>query len=168
MLEKIFPDNKIDDDKAITLIKEFRQKYHQGENERNLSSDNRQKVDLLLSEKYPPDSFVWKLPVIRTSLMILTWTTFPASSIRVTKRILTHPDFQKIASVYLSIWATGEEIYSLSPNTVSEYFSSDDFITNRDYYIFDDYLKWCIAVTHDEAFILTGDFQTLVFNDFSE
>jgi hypothetical protein len=170
------PGTRLDEEAAMTLISRFRRKFHQGPPERLLPVESatkaakkyRQMVKDSGNARLPEDIAEFRREHYGTeadhwplvwATMILTWLVFPPTSIYSNRKILFHEDFLKHEHVYLSVWSSGEEIHQASAAQVQEFMLDKNRPNNRDYYIFDESLKWCIAVTHDDEFIVAGDFK---------
>jgi hypothetical protein len=167
-----FPGTQIPSQEAIRIISKFRTKYHlsRPENIMNEAVLKRQRKEFASSDdQLLPDDIIRfrnemygssesKIPV-RSAMMVLTWIVFPPQAIPVHSSILDHGGFKCYERLYFSVWSTGEEVFTASATEISHYMYSPDRKTNLDYYIFEPDLKWCIAVTHDDDYILTGDFQ---------
>lgn len=166
-----FSGKRLDAHEAIRVISAFRAKYHRGHAEALLN----EKGIAILRKRYegapdnllPDDVIQFRIERygnpelnIPTSIPPLTWGCFPPESIRVTHHILRRRDFQNnYPKLYLSIWTTGQDVFETTPAEVQAFFSDEDHQHNRDYYIFEPELRWCIAITHDDYYILVGDFR---------
>jgi tetratricopeptide (TPR) repeat protein len=167
---KQFQGRKLEPAEAMKVISAFRAKYHQGPADLTLNEKGinmlRKRYENAPENLLPDDVIEFRLKrygspeyQIPAHIPPLTWLTFPVESIPVTHRIFRHSGFQSCEKVYLSIWSTGNDVFETTPAEVAAFFSDEDRQTSLDYYIFEPGLRWCIVITHDEDYLLAGDFR---------
>jgi hypothetical protein len=87
---------------------------------------------------------------------IPTWCTL-SKGILADEAILANPSFLGYESLYF-FFENGRRLHQASPQQIRNFFLNREPWENKDYYIFNPDISWCIAITHEVSVIFVGNF----------
>ncbi|MEM6526974.1 MAG: hypothetical protein AAF653_01700 [Chloroflexota bacterium] len=174
------PGEELAIEEAMPVTNALRLKYHAGQPELYKSGS---RMAALLTKKYsskavaknsevyrlPDDIMKYRMTIFGEimehmhpalpAVMVQTYNVLPDHPIITHGLILDHPDFAKHDSLYFSHLTTGYMVRQTNAAEVRYFFENRNPNQQGDFYIFDRDLRWVIAVSHNDIFMLTGDFK---------
>ncbi|MEO8610531.1 MAG: hypothetical protein ABI690_21725 [Chloroflexota bacterium] len=167
------PGSLVDDERAASIVNQFRAKFHWGDAERLLSieaiNEFREKckdrkpdyslpLDILQFRKAHYGDPLWNFPKSWGG-SVLTWLVFPKQSRRVDMSIFDQDSFHNYAKLYYMKWSVGYDLKVTTPGEIQKYFVSPDHYEGWDEYVFDPEISWCIVVTHELDIMAAGEIE---------